>query len=111
MSDKNDKFQGLYFHGVLEGFEPTFSGEIDGNKYGASLKLNFSTIENVIKEKNGVKLVTPAKRNFKVSIPTTDEELPKLAEQWKQKLNKYMDIKLMPIKDGTYTMSNEDEAV
>jgi len=102
----NDKdLQGLYFHGVLEGLEPTPSGEIDGNRYGASLKLNFSTIENIVKKIGDTEISTQAKRNFKVSIDSTNEELPLLIKEWEQKLNKYQVIKLMPIKDGTYKMS------
>ena len=102
----NDKeFQGLFFHGVLEGLEPTPSGEIDGNKYGASLKLNFSTIENIVKKIGDTEVSTLAKRNFKVSVDSTNEELPLLIKEWEQKLNKSHDIKLMPIKDGTYKLS------
>jgi hypothetical protein len=106
-AQKQDKKEiiGLYFHGVLEGLEPTPSGEIDGNKYGASLKLNFSTIENIEKKVGETTIKTVAKRNFKVSIDSTNEELPKLVEQWSAKLNQFQSVKLMPIKDGTYKMS------
>jgi len=103
--NNSQHFQGLYYHGVLEGLEPTPAGEIDGNKYGASLKLNFSTIENITKKIGDTEITTPAKRNFRVSIDSTNEELPILIKEWQQKLNKYLDIKLMPIKDGTYKLS------
>ena len=105
MAQEIKEFQGLYFHGVLEGLEPTPSGEIDGNKYGASLKLNFSTIENITKNIGSTPVTTQAKRNFKVSLDSTNEELPILINEWSKNLNKYLEIKLMPIKDGTYKMS------
>ena len=102
----NEKeFQGLFFHGMLEGLEPTPSGSIDGNSYGASLKLNFSTIENITKKIGDTSVTTQAKRNFKVSIDSTNEELPMLIEKWQKEINKYLHIKLMPIKDGTYKLS------
>lgn len=102
----NEKeYQGLFFHGVLEGLEPTPSGEIDGNKYGASLKLNFSTIENISKNIGSSSVTTQAKRNFKVSIDSTNEELPLLISEWDKKVNQTMHIKLMPIKDGVYKLS------
>ena len=105
MANETKEYQGLYFHGVLEGLEPTPSGEIDGNKYGASLKLNFSTIENITKKIGSTETTTQAKRNFKVSIDSTNEELPMLIEKWKKDMNKTLSIKLMPVKDGVYKMS------
>ena len=107
MAQDNKEFQGLYFHGMLEGLEPTPSGEIDGNKYGASLKLNFSTIENITKKLGEMEVTTPAKRNFKVTIDSTNEELPMLIDKWMKEVNKILAIKLMPIKDGTYKISSE----
>jgi len=106
MAQETKEYQGLFFHGVLEGLEPTPSGEIDGNKYGASLKLNFSTIENITKQIGSTSITTPAKRNFKVSIDSTNEELPLLIEKWSKDINKTLHIKLMPVKDGVYKMSN-----
>jgi len=102
---KNQQFSGLYFHGVLEGVEATPSGEIDGNKYGASVKLNFSTLENVTKKIGEEEITTSAKRNFKLSVDSTNDKLPSLAMEWNKKINQYVDIKLMPIKDGTYKLS------
>jgi len=107
MANDSKEYQGLFFHGVLEGFEPTPSGEIDGNKYGASLKLNFSTIENITKKVGSIEITTPAKRNFKVSIDSSNEELPMLVEKWKKELNKTLAIKLQPMKDGSYKVSEE----
>jgi len=101
---KND-FSGLFFHGVLEGVEATPSGEVDGNKYGASVKLNFSTLENVTKKIGDEEFTTMAKRNFKLSIESTNEKLPSMAKEWNEKINQYIDVKLMPIKDGTYKIS------
>jgi len=100
-----NEFSGLFFHGLLEGVEATPSGEVDGNKYGASIKLNFSTLENVTKKIGDEEFTTMAKRNFKLSIDATNEKLPSLAREWNQKINQHIDVKLMPVKDGTYKIS------
>jgi len=104
-NNKQDEFSGLFFHGVLEGVEVTPSGEIDGNKYGASVKLNFSTLENITKKVGDEEITTMAKRNFKLSIEATNEKLPAMAKEWNKKINEYVNVKLMPIKDGTYKIS------
>ncbi|MFA6139022.1 MAG: hypothetical protein WC667_13190 [Sulfurimonas sp.] len=102
------EFQGVFSHGVLEGVEAQLSGSYEGTKYPAKCILNFSTLEKIVKDIKGTKLETMAKRNFKVSIPTTDDELADLCKVWDLKRNQFLELRMMPPKDGTFLLSNED---
>ena len=87
----------LLVTGTIEGVDFTKSGQFkrdDGEvvKYNSSIKLLLSTFIDI--EKQGIK--TKTKRVFKLSIPTTDDGLEMLVEQYNKMIGKNIEAEFIP---------------
>lgn len=110
MAENKEVFQGLYAHGIVEGVDFTVAGNMtdeNGNKvvYGSSINLNFSAIEKISKDVNGIKLSTLAKRNFIIKLACDTDLLPAELEKWKLQINKFQHLRLQPTKNSTFKLS------
>jgi hypothetical protein len=110
MAEIKEEFQGLYAHGIVEGVDFTVAGNMtddNGNKvvYGSSINLNFSTIEKISKDVNGIKLFSHAKRNFIIKLACDTDFLASELEKWKSQINKAVHLRLQPTKNSTFKLS------
>ena len=110
MSAEKQEFQGLYAHGIVEGVDFTVAGSGSdqlGNKivWDSSVNLNFSTLEKITKQVNGVNLSSFAKRNFLIKLACDTDALPSEVEKWKSSINKTVHLRLQPSKNSTFRLS------
>lgn len=104
------EYQGLYAHGVLEGVDFVTAGNgFDDSKspisWGSSIKLNFSTLEKITKDVNGIKVSTQAKRPFLIALSCESEEINALVQKWNAEIGKTLHLKLQPSKNSTFKLS------
>ncbi len=98
----------LIVAGVVEGVDFTKSGSFRNSegemvRYGSSVKVQLSTVVDV--EKSGIK--TKAKRVFKLNVPTTDEGLPLLVEQYNQMIGKEIQASFVPTEGQTFQLAGD----
>jgi len=109
---KDIEYQGIYAHGMLEGVDFTVAGkgtDDKGNpiKWDSSISLNFSTLESITKDVEGMKLKTMAKRPFIIKLSCdTDLLLPEVAK-WNNSLNKMLHLRLQPSKNAMFKLSED----
>lgn len=113
MSEPTRKeYQGVYAHGKLEGVDFTVAGsgtDDKGNpmKWDSSVHLNLSTIEQITKEADGVKISTLAKRPFLIKLACDTDKLQFEVDAWNKKKDQILHLRLQPSKNATFKLSEE----
>lgn len=96
------EIDGVYIIGRIEGVDFTASGEIDGNKYGASVKLKFTQQSETVKKAGSVDLKTKRLVSNIIKIATTDTDLPELVAKYNEKIGQRVKISLATADNSTF---------
>ncbi len=99
---------GLTMSGELQGVDFVASGKgvIEGSpiSWGASVKLNFSIKNNIVKTVSGVEIKSTAMYPQTIQISTTDDLLPIEVEKYNKMVGKFVSLQLAPQKNATFKL-------
>ena len=97
--------QGNYLLANLDGVDFTSSGVMEGNSYGASVKLRFITKVDVIKKVGATEIKTKKAVSQIMKIPSTDEALESEVAKYNKLIGQDMLINFIPPDNNTFTVS------
>ena len=100
---------GNYLFGTLDGVDFVASGSMEGKPYPASVKLKFITRITKIKMVNNIEIPTKSAISQTIKIPTTDENLRKLAIKYNDLIGQDLLINYATADNNTFTVSDESE--
>ncbi len=101
----NIKEHGNYIYGTLDGVDFVSSGVIaeTKQKYGASVKLKFTTSFDITKKVNGIDIPTQKLISQIIKIPTEDTNLSSLVVKYNKMIGKEVIIPLQPADNSTFS--------
>jgi hypothetical protein len=99
---------GNYLVAELTGVDLTASGEYEGNKYGASIKLKFVQNQKIIKNIAGVDVATLKAVSQIVKISCKDSDLAQLVAKYNEKLGQVLLIKYAANDNSSFTSLESD---
>lgn len=99
---------GNYLVGELSGVDLTASGEYEGNKYGASIKLKFVQNQKVIKNVAGTDVATLKSISQIVKIQCSDSDLVQMVSKYNEKLGQVILVKYVPSDNSSFISLEQD---
>ncbi|RLA83326.1 MAG: hypothetical protein DRG78_04685 [Epsilonproteobacteria bacterium] len=99
---------GNYLVAELTGVDLTASGEFEGKKYGASVKLKFVQNEKIIKNVNGIDVPTLKAVSQIIKISCNDIDLPKLIQKYNEKLGQVIMLKYTANDNSSFSCEESD---